>query len=54
MRDDDPDSAPLVMANFILEEGTLSLRLGDRVRQKGSYGVQSMVNASSIDKLPPP
>jgi zinc protease len=51
MRDDDPDYARLVMADFILGGGTLSSRLGDRVRQKEglSYGVRSNVNASSID-----
>jgi zinc protease len=52
MRDDDPNYAPLVMADFILGGGTLSSRLGDRVRQKEglSYGVRSNVNVSSIDQ----
>jgi zinc protease len=52
LRDDDSDYPLLVMADFILGGGTLSSRLGDRVRQKEglSYGVRSNVNASSIDK----
>jgi zinc protease len=52
MRDDDPDYAPLVMADFILGGGTLSSRLGVRVRQKEglSYGIQSNANVSSIDR----
>jgi len=52
MKDDDPDYPPLVMADFILGGGSLSSRLGDRVRQKEglSYGVQSGLTASSIDK----
>ena len=52
LRDDDSDYPLLVMADFILGGGTLSSRLGDRVRQKEglSYGVRSNLNASSIDK----
>jgi zinc protease len=52
MRDDDPDYAPLVMADFILGGGTLSSRLGNRVRQKEglSYGVRSNLIASSINQ----
>ena len=52
LRDDSPDFAPLVMADFILGGGTLSSRLGDRVRQKEglSYGVRSNVNVSSVDQ----
>src|SRR5579859_3673756 len=34
MRDDDPEYPLLVMADFVLGGGTLSSRLGDRVRQK--------------------
>ncbi|MBS0266841.1 MAG: insulinase family protein [Planctomycetes bacterium] len=51
MRDNDPDYAPLVISDFILGGGTLSSRLGDRVRQKEglSYGIRSNVNASPID-----
>ena len=52
LRDDSADFPPLVMANFVLGGGTLSSRLGDRVRQKDglSYTVQSQLGASSIDK----
>ncbi len=52
MRDDDTDYPLLVMADFILGGGTLSSRLGDRVRQKEglSYGVRSGLTASAIDK----
>ena len=52
MRDDDPEYPLLVMADFILGGGTLSSRLGDRVRQKEglSYSVRSNVNASPVDK----
>jgi zinc protease len=52
MRDDDPDYAGLVMGNYILGSGTLSSRLGTRVRQKEglSYGITSSVNVSSQDK----
>jgi zinc protease len=52
MRDDDSDYPLLVMADFILGGGTLSSRLGNRVRQKEglSYGVRSGLTASSIDK----
>ena len=51
MRDDDPDYPLLVMADFVLGGGTLSSRLGDRVRQKEglSYGVRSGLTASSVD-----
>ncbi len=52
MKDDDPDYAALVMANYILGSGGLSSRLGDRVRQKEglSYGVGSGFNAGALDK----
>lgn len=52
MRDDDVDYAPLVLADFVLGGGTLSSRLGDRVRQKEglSYGVRSGLTASAVDK----
>jgi zinc protease len=52
MRDDAADYAPLVMADFVLGGGSLSSRLGDRVRQKDglSYGVQSALNASPVDQ----
>jgi zinc protease len=43
MNEADEDSAALVLGNFILGGGTLSSRLGDRIRQKEglSYGVTS-------------
>ena len=52
MRDDDPDYAALVMGNYILGSGTLSSRLGTRVRQKEglSYGITSSVSVSSQDQ----
>lgn len=52
LRDDDPDYPALVMGNYILGGGTLSSRLGDRIRQKEglSYGVTSGFNASSQDR----
>ncbi len=51
MRDDHSDYPALVIGNFILGGGSLSSRLGDRVRQKEglSYGVGSGFNASSLD-----
>ncbi len=51
MRDDDPDYPALVIGNFILGGGSLSSRLGDRVRQQEglSYGVGSFFAADSID-----
>jgi len=52
LRDDDPDYAALLMGNYILGGGTLSSRLGDRIRQKEglSYGVTSSFTASSQDQ----
>jgi zinc protease len=52
MRDDDADYPLLVMADFVLGGGTLSSRLGDRVRQKEglSYGVRSGLNSSPVDQ----
>ena len=51
LRDDHPDYAALVIGNFILGGGSLSSRLGDRVRQKDglSYGVGSGFQARSLD-----
>jgi zinc protease len=53
MRDDDPSYAALLMGNFVLGGGTLSSRLGDRVRQQEglSYGVGSMLRANPIDEF---
>jgi zinc protease len=52
LRDDDPDYPALVLGNHILGGGTLSSRLGVRVRQKEglSYGITSSLNVSSEDK----
>ena len=51
LKDDDADYPALVIGNFILGGGTLSSRLGDRVRQKEglSYGVGSHLMAESLD-----
>lgn len=47
LAEDDPEYASLVLGNFILGGGSLSSRLGDRVRQQEglSYGVRSGVSA---------
>ncbi len=52
LRDDDADYAALIMGNYILGSGTLSSRLGDRIRQKEglSYGVSSSLVASPWDQ----
>ncbi len=52
LRDDDADYPALVIGNYILGGGTLSSRLGNRIRQKDglSYGVTSSLTASSQDK----
>lgn len=52
IRDDDVDYPALMMGNYILGSGTLSSRLGMRIRQKEglSYGVNSMLTADSYDK----
>jgi zinc protease len=49
MNEDNPDSVALQLGNFILGGGTLSSRLGDRIRQKEglSYGVTSSVSIPS-------
>lgn len=51
LRDDDPRYPALVIGNYILGGGSLSSRLGDRVRQKDglSYGVGSGVTAHPVD-----
>ncbi len=51
MRDDDPEYPALVIANYILGGGSLSSRLGDRVRQKEglSYAVASIFAADPYD-----
>lgn len=49
--DDDPEYASLVLGNFILGGGSLSSRLGNRVRQQEglSYGVRSGISARAKD-----
>ncbi|MEZ6093612.1 MAG: insulinase family protein [Pirellulaceae bacterium] len=46
MNDDDADTAALELGNFILGGGTLSSRLGNRIRQQEglSYGVTSSIS----------
>jgi zinc protease len=50
--DADPDDPALEVADFLFGSGTLSSRLGVRVRQKEglSYGVRSAFSADSLDK----
>lgn len=52
LSDDDPDYPELVLGNFVLGGGSLSSRLGNRVRQQEglSYGVGTYLNASSQDE----
>ncbi|MCA9194728.1 MAG: insulinase family protein [Planctomycetales bacterium] len=52
LSDSSPNHAELVLGNFVLGGGSLSSRLGTRVRQQDglSYGVGSMVSASSRDE----
>lgn len=51
LADDNPEYAALVLGNFILGGGSLSSRLGDRVRQQEglSYGVRSGLTARTKD-----
>src|SRR5262249_14865987 len=53
MKETDPDYAALRLGNFILGGGTLSSRLGDRIRQKEglSYGVTSTFTAGTRDPV---
>ncbi|MCH7989290.1 MAG: insulinase family protein [Planctomycetes bacterium] len=52
IRDDHPDVPALIIGNFILGGGSLSSRLGDRIRQKEglSYGVRSGYSSSAVDQ----
>jgi len=52
IRSDDPDWEALYIANDILGGGSLSSRLGERVREKEglSYGVGSQFMAKSLDR----
>jgi zinc protease len=51
LKETDPDFPALRIGNFIFGGGTLSSRLGNRIRQKEglSYGVTSQMNASTRD-----
>lgn len=51
LKDTAPEYAPLVVGNFLFGGGSLSSRLGNRVRQKEglSYGVGSQFSASGLD-----
>ncbi len=51
LRDTAPEYAALRLGNFILGGGTLSSRLGNRIRQKEglSYGVTSSFSAAPLD-----
>jgi zinc protease len=51
MQDTHSDNAALEVASFLLGGGSLSSRLGDRVRQKEglSYGIGSQFSADSLD-----
>ncbi len=52
MQDDDPEYPALVIGNYILGGGSLSSRLGTRIRQQEglSYGVGSGLSASALDR----
>jgi zinc protease len=51
MKEGDPDYAALRIGNYLMGGGTLSSRLGNRIRQKEglSYGVSSAFSAAPID-----
>lgn len=51
MRDNHPDFVPLQLGNFILGHGSLSSRLGNRVREKDglSYGVGSGLQVPAVE-----
>ncbi|XZE52338.1 M16 family metallopeptidase [Planctomycetaceae bacterium SH139] len=52
LNDEHPDYPELILGNFVLGGGSLSSRLGTRVRQQDglSYGVGSRLNASTRDE----
>jgi zinc protease len=52
IRDDDPDYPALLIANYVFGGGSLSSRLGNRIRQREglSYGVGSSLSTSSLDR----
>jgi zinc protease len=51
LKETEPEFVALRLGNFILGGGTLSSRLGNRIRQKEglSYGVTSSFNADALD-----
>ena len=51
MKDSDPEYPGVVIGNYVFGGGSLSSRLGDRVRQKDglSYGVGSAVSSDAIN-----
>jgi zinc protease len=51
LKESDPDFAALRLGNYLLGGGTLSSRLGNRIRQKEglSYGVSSAFTAAALD-----
>jgi zinc protease len=51
LKETDPEFAALRLGNFMLGGGTLSSRLGNRIRQKEglSYGVTSALTADALD-----
>jgi len=53
LKESDPDYPALRLGNFILGGGTLSSRLGDRIRQKEglSYGAVSQFSANAQDPV---
>ncbi len=55
LNDADPDVPALEVGNFLFGGGSLSSRLGNRVRQKEglSYGVSSRFNADALDRSAP-
>lgn len=51
LKDTDPDYPAIVIGNYLVGGGTLSSRLGNRIRQKEglSYGVSSGFSAAALD-----
>jgi zinc protease len=50
LRDDDPDYAPLVVANYLIGGASMKSRLADRVRQRDglSYGIGTQLAVGAI------
>ena len=55
LKETDADYAALRLGNFLFGGGTLSSRLGNRIRQKEglSYGVTSALSASTPSMIQP-